>query len=135
MRNTGLPEANARKRRLLVVDDQEEMRSVLARTLSLEGFSVTVAATGSRALELLNADFFDLVLLDVHMPETDGFSVLTAMRNRPNSVTLPVIMVTGADDSASVLRGKDLGVMDYLVKPYRVTDLLTRIQRCLDERL
>lgn len=131
MLNTELTAGDGRRLRLLVVDDQEEMRNSLSRMLWLEGFEVTVAASGSRGLELLNAAFFDLVLLDVHMPEMDGFAVLAKMREKPESVTLPVIMVTGADDSSSVLRGKRLGVSDYLVKPYRIIDLLARIKRCL----
>jgi len=129
--NAKLTAGNGRQLRLLVIDDQEEMRSALSRTLALEGFEVTLAATGSRALEVLNGAFFDLVLLDVHMPDMDGFSVLEKMRERPESVTLPVIMVTGADDTGSVLQGKKLGISDYLVKPYRVADLLSRIERCL----
>lgn len=131
--NTQLTVGDGRRLRILVVDDQEEMRSALSRTLWLEGFEVILAATGSRALEQLNSAFFDLVLLDVHMPDMDGFSVLAKMREKPESVTLPVIMVTGADSSASVLRGKALGVSDYLVKPYRVSELLSRIERCLGQ--
>ncbi|MCG2575451.1 response regulator [Dechloromonas sp. XY25] len=108
------------------------MRGTLSRMLWLEGFEVILAATGSRALELLGTAFFDLVLLDVHMPDVDGFTVLSKIRERPESFTLPVIMLTGADDRDSVLRSKQLGISDYLVKPYRVTDLLSRIDRCLD---
>ncbi len=133
MLNTELTAGNGTRLRLLVVDDQEEMRRTLSSTLRLEGFEVTLAATGSRALELLNSAFFDLVMLDVNMPDMDGFWVLAKMRERPESVTLPVIMVTGADDTESVLRGKKLGVDDYLVKPFRVAELLSRIEHCLSQ--
>lgn len=135
MLNTELTAGSGRRLHLLVVDDQEEMRSALNRTLRLEGFEISQAATGGRALELLNGAFFDLVLLDVHMPDMDGFSVLAKMRDKPESVTLPVIMITGAGDADSVLRGKTLGVSDYLVKPYRVAELLSRIERCLQQKV
>ena len=126
-----LTAGNGRRFRLLVVDDQEEMRSALYRMLTLEGFEVILAASGSRALELLNTAFFDLALLDVHMPDMDGFALLEKIRERPESLTLPVIMVTGAGDTESVLSGKKLGVSDYLVKPYRMAGLLSRVERCL----
>lgn len=109
------------------------MRIVLSRTLWLEGFEVELAATGNRALELLHNKFFDLVLLDVNMPSTNGFEVLARMREKPESVTIPVILVTGANDKVSVLRGKELAANDYLVKPYRVKELLSRIERCLSD--
>lgn len=125
---------HGKRQRILVVDDQEEMRSSLSRTLSLEGFQVMLAATGSRAVELVNSEYFDLILLDVHLPDMDGFAVLAKIRERLCSSILPVIMVTGADDSSSVLRGKELMISDYLVKPYRIAQLLSRINTCLEKK-
>jgi DNA-binding response OmpR family regulator len=78
---------------------------------------------------------FDLVLLDVNMPDMDGFSVLAKMREIPELTSMPVIMVTGVVDSQSVFRGKKLQVSDYLVKPYRIADLLKRVDRCLNVSL
>lgn len=124
-------DAGSRKR-ILVADDHAEMRSVLQRALSLEGFDVDVAATGARALELLNSTVFHLVLLDVHMPEMGGFAVLAHMRGTMSLSALPVIMVTGAVDSESVMQGKKLGITDYLVKPYRIADLLARVKHSLN---
>lgn len=120
------------KWRLLVVDDQEQMRSAFQRVFALEGFSVTAAGTGSRALELVSSQSFDLVLLDVNMPDMDGFTVLEKLRKLPGLEGMPVIMVTGMVDSASVLRGKTLGVDDYLIKPYRIGELLARVGKCLN---
>jgi DNA-binding response OmpR family regulator len=121
--------------RLLIVDDHEQIRSSLQRTLSFEGYDVVTAGSGSRALDLLATAVFDLVLLDVNMPDIDGFSVLEKMREDTGLEAMPVIMVTGVVDSSSVLRGKKLRVSDYLIKPYRIADLLSRVERCLSVSL
>jgi two-component system alkaline phosphatase synthesis response regulator PhoP len=121
--------------RLLVVDDHEQIRSSLKRALELEGYDVVTAGSGIRALDLLATAVFDLVLLDVNMPNMDGFSVLAKMREIPELAAMPVIMVTGVVDSQSVVRGKKLQVSDYLVKPYRIVDLLKRVERCLNVSL
>jgi two-component system response regulator MprA len=121
--------------RLLVVDDHEQIRSALKRALSFEGYDVIAAGSGSRALDLLAKGVFDLVLLDVNMPDMDGFSVLEKIREAPQLASMPVIMVTGVVDSQSVIRGKQLRVSDYLIKPYRIADLLARVDRCLNVSL
>ncbi len=119
--------------RLLVVDDQEQMRSAVQRVFSFEGFEVIAAGTGSRALELLGTSSFHLVLLDVNMPDMDGFTVLARLREQLRLVDLPVIMVTGMVDETSVLKGKAHGVADYLVKPYKIADMLSRVSRVLSK--
>lgn len=121
--------------RILTVDDQDAMRAAIQRVLTFEKVEVTVAASGSRALELLASDDFDLVLLDVNMPDIDGFSVLAKLRKIDRLANLEVIMVTGMVDERSVLKGKEHGVSEYLVKPYKVVDLLARVDRCLLRRL
>lgn len=117
--------------RVLVVDDHEQIRSALKQVLSFEGYNVMTAGSGARALDLLATAAFDLVLLDVNMPVLDGFGVLARMRDTPELAEMPVIMVTGVVDSASIQRGRQLRVSDYLVKPYRTADLLSRVERCL----
>jgi len=121
--------------RVLVAEDQDQMRNALSRLLNLEGFEVVVTTNGARALDaILGPDPFDLVLLDVNMPEMDGFEVLEKIRKTPELENLPVIMVTGHVDSASVLRGVELKVSEYLVKPYKISDLMSRVNRCLSQR-
>jgi DNA-binding response OmpR family regulator len=115
----------------MTVDDQDAMRVAVQRVLTFEKVDVTAAATGSRALELLASDDFDLLLLDVNMPDIDGFAVLAKLRKIDRLADLPVIMVTGVVDERSVLKGKEHRVSDYLVKPYKIADLLARVDRCL----
>ena len=118
--------------RLLVADDQAEMRQNLARALRLEGFEVHATSNGKRALELINEEGpFDLALLDINMPEADGFTVLKTLRASEENRSLPVILITGEVDHGSVVQGKELGANDYLVKPYKIADLLQRIRNCI----
>lgn len=121
--------------RILIAEDQDQMRNAMSRALNLEGFEVVVTSNGSRALDaILGPDPFDLVLLDVNMPEMNVFEVLERIRKTPDMQNLPVIMVTGHVDSASVMRGVELKVNDYLVKPYKLVDLMNRVNRCLPPR-
>lgn len=119
--------------RVLVAEDQDMLRNTLSRLLGMEGFEVVATSNGARALSaVLGATKpFDLALLDVNMPEIDGFSLLEKIRKTPAVADLPVIMLTGHVDSASVMRGMQLKVNEYLVKPYKIADLMDRINRCL----
>jgi DNA-binding response OmpR family regulator len=130
-----IPNPAGRPWRILTVDDQGSMRAAVQRVLTFEKVDVTVAATGSRALELMASEDFDLVLLDVNMPDIDGFAVLDTLRKSDRLSELPVIMVTGMVDERSVLKGKEHKVSDYLVKPYKIADLLARIDRSLSRRI
>jgi len=116
---------------ILVADDQEAMRNTIIRVLALEGYGYEVASTGSRAWELLEQKPFQLALLDINMPGMDGFAVVERMKSSPLHREIPIIMITGAVDSSSVLRCKALGVDDYIVKPYKIATLLTRIDTVL----
>jgi DNA-binding NtrC family response regulator len=118
---------------LLVVDDDETNRDVLAHRLQRRGYTVTEAADGGQALELIGRQRFDLVLLDVVMPGPSGLDVLQAIRRTHSLTTLPVIMATAKDQSADVVRALELGANDYVTKPYDFPVLLARVgtQLCL----
>jgi signal transduction histidine kinase/BarA-like signal transduction histidine kinase len=109
--------ARLAKPRLLVVDDLEDNRIILTRRLARRGFEVHEAASGPEALARIAREPFDLVLLDIVMPEMDGFEVLQRIRQRHDAIDLPVIMVTVKDASADVVRALKLGANDYVNKP------------------
>ena len=119
---------------ILVVDDTESNRALLTRRLSREGFTVAVAEHGRRALDLLGRHAFDLVLLDIMMPEMDGHQVLTAMKADPTLRHLPVIMISGLDDLDTLVRCIEGGAEDYLTKPFDPVLLRARIGACLDKK-
>lgn len=119
---------------ILVVDDTESNRALLTRRLSREGFTVAIAENGRRALDMLGRHAFDLVLLDIMMPEMDGHQVLTAMKADFALRHLPVIMISGLDDVDTLVRCIEGGADDYLTKPFDPVLLRARIGACLDKK-
>ncbi len=117
--------------RMLVVDDDPFNRTVLATGLEEQGHEASTAADGLEALERLRTEPFDLVLLDLVMPEMDGFEVLTRIKSSPELMHLPVIVVSGLDEMQSVVRCIELGAADYLPKPCDPVLLRARISGCL----
>jgi len=111
---------------LLVVDDIEMNRDLLSRRFGLAGYNVTTAETGVRALELIDDGGYDLVLLDIMMPEMDGIKVLKVIRETRSMVELPVIMVSALTDSADIVTALELGANDYVGKPVNFQEALAR---------
>ena len=120
------PEAQAAAPRLLIVDDIADNRTILARRFERKGYAITEADGGQRALDLIEQGSFDLVLLDVMMPEMDGLEVLRRIRERHSPVALPVIMVTAKSQSEDVVEALGLGANDYVTKPVDFAVALAR---------
>ncbi len=102
-------------RRILVVDDEPMVREVLVSYLKRDGYSVDEAADGQRALALAAGNKPDLIVLDVMLPEVDGFAVLTRIRQ---TSSVPVILLTARSDESDRIVGLELGADDYVVKPF-----------------
>ena len=120
---------------LLVVDDIEDNRFALTRRLARQGYlNVTTAADGRQALELLNSKPFDLVLLDIMMPNVNGYEVLAQMKASSSLRHIPVIMISAVDEIDSVIRCIELGAEDYLPKPFNPTLLRARVGACLERK-
>jgi DNA-binding response OmpR family regulator len=120
---------------LLVVDDIEDNRFALSRRLARQGYlNVTTAANGRQALELLNSKPFDLVLLDIMMPNVNGYEVLAQMKASSSLRHIPVIMISAVDEIESVIRCIELGAEDYLPKPFNPTLLRARVGACLERK-
>ena len=114
---------------LLVVDDDRAIRESLVRALGFEGYRVTTAADGARALTAISDDPPDLVLLDVMMPSVDGLTVCKVLRSEGNLV--PVLVLTARTDTSDKVAGLDAGADDYLPKPFELDELLARIRALL----
>ncbi|HLH26842.1 MAG TPA: response regulator [Chloroflexota bacterium] len=119
---------------LLVVDDNALNRDMLARRLERLGYGVTLAENGRQALALLRAQPVDLVLLDVMMPEMDGYEVLAVRQQDPRLRDVPVIMLSALDELDSVVRCIAMGAEDYLPKPFDPVLLRARIGACLEKK-
>ncbi|HEY5220282.1 MAG TPA: response regulator, partial [Gemmatimonadaceae bacterium] len=120
--------------RILVVDDQEDNRAVLERRLSRQGHTVECASGGHAALTQLRNQQFDLVLLDVLMPDLNGLAVLERIKGDPATRDIPVIMISALDDVASVVRCIERGAEDHLPKPFDPVLLRARISACLEKK-
>ncbi len=119
----------AGKNKLLVVDDEDALRMVLSAELEGEGYDVKSAADGQEAIDKIQAEKFDLVLLDIKMPIVDGFEVLKFVKD--NYPSTKVIMLTGFADLKNAIESKKLGAEDFVSKPYDLVDLLTTVERVL----
>ncbi len=124
----------ARQAHVLVVDDVEDNREVLARRIQRLGHSVVEATNGREALEQMRIDAFDLVLLDIMMPEMNGFQVLDHIRGDPRWRHIPVVVVSALDDMDSIAKCIELGAEDYLLKPFNAVLLNARVGACLEKK-
>ncbi len=119
---------------VLVVDDIEANRDVLSRRLKRQGYAVATADNGRQALDKLRAERFDLVLLDIMMPEMDGYEVLQRLKADEALRHIPVIMISALNELDSVVRCIGMGAEDYLPKPFEPTLLKARIGACLEKK-
>ena len=124
----------ARSGHLLVVDDNELNRDMLSQRLRQQGYQVSVAEDGRRALEFVKTHPVDLLLLDVMMPELDGYETLQQLKADQNLRDIPVIMISALDEIQSVARCIEHGAEDYLPKPFNPVLLRARIGACLEKK-
>ncbi len=120
--------------RILVVDDNEMNRDLLTRRLRQQGHTVSVAENGRQALERIAAEELDLVMLDIMMPELDGYQVLDRMRADGTLDRLPVVMISAVTEIESVVRCIELGATDYLPKPFNTVLLKARVGATLEKK-
>ena len=113
------------KVKILIVDDEKNIREVIKEYSTLEGYEVMEADSGSKALELLNTNKFDLMILDIMMPIMDGFTLLNSI---PKEKKIPTIILSARDDEIDKLEGFDRGIDDYLCKPFSPRELMARVK-------
>lgn len=117
------------KKRILVVDDESTFRMSLSAQLMGQGYSVSSAADGDIAIEMLRSEEFDLILLDIKMPNVDGYQVLSYAKEQHPATK--VIMLTGFADLKNALEAKRMGAEDFAGKPFKFSELLSVIERVL----
>jgi adenylate cyclase len=131
---TGIVQERIRSSHVLVVDDNASNRDVLARRLTREGHKVVTAANGTLALDLASKHDFDLILLDLIMPEMSGFEVLRRLKAAEHTSHIPVIIISALDEIDSVVRCIEVGAEDYLAKPFNPIMLRARINASLEKK-
>jgi DNA-binding response OmpR family regulator len=120
--------------KLLVVDDNESNRDMLIRRLEKQGYEVSGAQNGREALEMLRSENFELILLDIMMPEMDGIQTLEEIKADPDLFDLPVLMLSASDETESVVKSIEMGAVDYLPKPFNPVVLQARIGASLEKK-
>lgn len=113
-------------KRILIVEDEARIASFLEKGLKANGFTTTTAATGTDGLAFARSGEFDLVILDIGLPDIDGFSVLEELRGTDNRV--PVVILTARDSVDDTVHGLEGGADDYVTKPFRFEELLARVK-------
>jgi DNA-binding response OmpR family regulator len=114
-------------RKILIVDDEVDILHFLELVLQERGYQVTSATGGQNALALARAQRPDLVLLDIMMPQMDGWEVLRLLRVDPKTQTIPVAMISARTDAKDRVQGLQEGALDYICKPFSLDELLTKV--------
>ena len=127
------PQSAFEKDTILIVDDNPINRDLLSRQVEAQGYKVATAADGARALEMIQTGQYDLILLDIIMPETNGYQVLQWIRSS-SWQHIPVIMISALDEIDSVVKCIEMGAEDYLPKPFNPVLLKARINACLNKK-
>jgi DNA-binding response OmpR family regulator len=118
--------------KIMVVEDDVQASTFLAEVLSAEGYVPIVVNESSRAVGMANATLPDAFLLDLMMPEPDGFRLCRMLRANPNFVASPIIIVTALDDTDSRIVAFGAGANDYIVKPFHINELSTKLKALLE---
>ena len=124
-----MPMTNTIASRVIVADDDKAVRESLVRALSLEGYTVSSASDGAKALEMIGVDRPDALILDVMMPVIDGLTVCRVLRAEKNR--MPILMLTARTETNDRVQGLDAGADDYLPKPFALEELLARLRALL----
>ena len=120
-----------KKTSILLVEDEENLHEALKLNLELEGYEVTYAFDGAAALKAVENEYFDLIILDVMLPEMDGISVTETIRISNNEV--PILILSAKNSSADRVLGLKKGADDYLTKPFNLEELLLRVHKLINK--
>src|SRR5688572_23387837 len=120
-----------KKASILLVEDEENLHEALKLNLELEGYEVTSAFDGASALQVVDGEYFDLLILDIMLPEMDGISVIESIRISNNEV--PILILSAKNTSADRVLGLKKGADDYLSKPFNLEELLLRVNKLINK--
>ena len=118
-------------KKVLIVDDEEHIRELIKFNLKKEGYDTEVAVNGTKALKLIREIKFDLILLDLMLPEIDGLEVCKEIRRNEETSDIPVMMITAKGEEFDKVLGLELGADDYITKPFSIRELMARVKALL----
>ena len=122
------------KKNVFVVEDEEDILDLIRHHLTWEGYAVTAATNGMEAVKAILRKPPDLVLLDLMLPGLDGLDVCRMLKKDAKTADVPILMVTAKDEESDVVTGLELGADDYVVKPFRMKELIARVRTALRRR-
>jgi two-component system, OmpR family, alkaline phosphatase synthesis response regulator PhoP len=122
------------KKNIFVVEDEEDILDLMRHHLTKEGYGVATATNGLEAVKAILRKPPDLVLLDLMLPGLDGLEVCRQLKKDPKTLEVPILMVTAKDEESDVVTGLELGADDYIVKPFRMKELIARVRTALRRR-
>ncbi|MFH2092633.1 MAG: response regulator [Pseudomonadota bacterium] len=117
---------------ILIVDDVGKNIQVLARILSSDKYAISYATNGQKALEMVRTQNYDLILLDIMMPDMDGFEVCRKIKQMPDKKDIPIIYLTALTQKEDIVKGLETGAVDYIIKPFNSTELKARVNTHLE---
>jgi two-component system alkaline phosphatase synthesis response regulator PhoP len=129
------PKKKTAKAKILVVDDEADIVSTVKYRLEFYEFEVITAANGKEGLEKAVSEKPDLILLDISMPVINGHEMLEQLKNSPDIKDIPVIMLTAYSDAKDVAKAAELGIADYVTKPFDFTELMGKISNALGNKI
>ncbi|MDD4157667.1 MAG: response regulator transcription factor [Candidatus Cloacimonetes bacterium] len=115
--------------RILIVDDEEKIRALIKKYTDFEGYESKIATNGMNALEILKIETFDIIIMDIMMPELDGFSTVKEIKK---IIDIPIIMLSARGEEYDKIHGFELGIDDYVVKPFAPKELMMRIEAVMN---
>ncbi|MBV6342310.1 hybrid sensor histidine kinase/response regulator [Candidatus Magnetobacterium casense] len=118
--------------KVLIVDDMYDNLQILGNVLSARGMDVSVATNGEQAIEIVSYDKIDLILLDISMPVMNGYEVCEILKSNPKTSHIPVIFLTAKTQSADIVKGFEVGAVDYITKPFNTAELMARVNTHLE---
>lgn len=118
-------------KQILLIDDDELILKVINRILTKEGYDVKTATNGKDALEMLEAQKFDLLITDIMMPYSNGYEVISKFKQHPNAVGVPIMVISSIGTEKAVREGLNIGADEYLRKPIMPDELMIRVRRFL----
>ena len=122
------------KSKILVVEDEQDIRDLLVFNLQKNGFNVRAVDNGEKALSLIRNDNFDLILLDLMIPGISGFDLTRILKNDDETSEVPIIMLTAKGEESDIVKGLEIGAQDYITKPFSVKVLMARISKVIQNK-
>ena len=117
------------KEKILIVEDDRNISKLVKYNLEKENYDCNIAVTGEEALEILDKKEISLIILDIMLPETDGFEVCRLIKQNPKLKNIPIVMLTAKGEEMDRIVGLELGADDYIVKPFSPRELVLRVRR------